>query len=90
MRSRCSRSIITTSASFSPSSSRCEHLDAHLRDPVGISVDGPTTRTRAPIVFSRMMLERATRECRMSPQIATVSPSSRPLARRIVSASSSA
>ena len=36
------------------------------------------------------MLERATRECRMSPQIATVSPSMRPRLRRIVSASSSA
>ncbi len=36
------------------------------------------------------MLERATRECRMSPQIATVSPCIRPLRRRIVSASSSA
>ena len=36
------------------------------------------------------MLERATRECRMSPQIATFSPDSRPFRRRIVSASSSA
>ena len=46
----------------------------------GISVGGPTTRTRLPIVVSRWMLERATRECRMSPQIATVSPSQPPLA----------
>ncbi len=36
------------------------------------------------------MFERATRECSTSPQIATVSPSSRPLRRRMVSASSSA
>ena len=36
------------------------------------------------------MLERATRECRTSPQIATVRPSMRPLLRRMVSASSSA
>ena len=35
-------------------------------------------------------MERATRECMMSPQIATTSPSIRPLLRRIVSASSSA
>ena len=48
------------------------------------------TRTRAPSVLSRRMLERATRECRMSPQIATISPSMRPLWRRMVSASSSA
>ncbi len=43
--------------------------------PGGSSVEGATTRTRAPSVLSRMMLERATRECRMSPQIATVRPS---------------
>ncbi len=36
------------------------------------------------------MFERATRLCRMSPQIATVRPSIRPLRRRMVSASSSA
>ena len=47
-------------------------------------------RTRAPSVFSTLMLERATRLCRMSPQMATVSPATRPLTRRIVSASSSA
>ena len=48
--------------------------------PGGSSVEGATTRTRAPSVLSRMMLERATRECRMSPQIATVRPSMRALA----------
>ena len=31
-------------------------------------------RTRAPSVFSTLMLERATRMCRMSPQMATVRP----------------
>ena len=58
--------------------------------PVGKSVEGATTRTRAPSALSSMMLERATRECRMSPQIATISFDSGPLARRMVSASSSA
>jgi hypothetical protein len=58
--------------------------------PAGNNVEGATTRTRAPSAFRRMMLERATRECRMSPQIATVSRAMRPLARRMVSASSSA
>ncbi len=58
--------------------------------PGGSSVDGATTRTRAPMVVSRMMLERATRECITSPQIAIRRPSSRPLLRRIVRASSRA
>ena len=38
-------------------------------------MEGATTRTRAPSVFSRRMLERATREWRMSPQMATIRPS---------------
>ena len=58
--------------------------------PGGSSVEGATRRTRAPSAASRIMFERATRECRMSPQIATTRPSIRPLLRRIVSASSSA
>ena len=36
------------------------------------------------------MFERATRECAMSPQIATISPAILPLWRRMVSASSKA
>jgi len=56
----------------------------------GSSVRGATTRTRAPIVFSNAMFERATRLCRTSPQIATASPPSWPLRRRIVKASSNA
>ncbi len=47
-------------------------------------------RTLAPSVFSTLMLERATRECRISPQMATTRPAIRPLARRIVRASSRA
>ena len=42
---------------------------------VGIRVGGPTTRTRAPMICSRWMFERATRLCMMSPQIATSRPS---------------
>ena len=56
-----------------------EDLDAEALDAGGSSVEGATTRTRAPSVLSRRMFERATRECRMSPQIATVSPSIRAL-----------
>ena len=42
------------------------------------------------MTLSNAMFERATRLCKTSPQIATVSPPSRPLRWRIVSASSSA
>ncbi len=58
--------------------------------PGGSSVEGATTRTRAPSALSRMMFERATREFRMSPQMVTTSRSIRPLLRRMVSASSNA
>ena len=56
----------------------------------GSRVGGAMTRTRAPMVLSRWMLERATRLCRMSPQMATVRPARRPRRRRMVSASRSA
>ena len=56
----------------------------------GRRVGGPTTRTRAPMMFNKWMFERPTRLCSTSPQIATKSPLRRPLRRRIVSASSSA
>ena len=58
--------------------------------PGASSVGGAITRTRAPMVVSRWMLERATRLCLMSPQIATSSPARLPRRRRMVSASSSA
>ena len=72
MRSRCRRSIITTSASFSPSSIEWKTSTPISAMPAGSSVDGATTRTRAPSAFSSRMLERATRECSTSPQIATI------------------
>ena len=59
-------------------------------DSEGSRVGGAITRTRAPMVFSRWMFERATRLWLMSPQMATRRPSSRPRRRRMVSASSSA
>ena len=55
-----------------------------------MSVGGPISRTRASIRPSSRMFERATRLCAMSPQMATIRRASRPFARRIVSASSSA
>ena len=90
MRSRCRRSIMTTSAP-----STAFHMSVKTSAPsrsgaAGSSVDGAAMRTRAPSALSTMMLERATRQCRMSPQMATVRPAMRPLARRMVSASSSA
>jgi len=90
MRSRCSRSIITMSASRSPSRMSRVASTPNRSMPEGISVEGATTRTRAPSALSRMMFERATRECRTSPQITTINRSMRPLLRRMVSASSSA
>ena len=56
----------------------------------GSRVGGAMTRTPAPMVLSSRMLERATRLCITSPQIATRSPWIRPKRRRMVSASSSA
>ncbi len=38
----------------------------------GSKVEGPMTRRRAPKRDKRRILERATRECRISPQIATI------------------
>src|SRR5437660_5825788 len=90
MRSRCRRSIITMSAPASPSRMSRYTSTPNRSMPGGSRVEGATTRTRAPSVLSRMMFDRATRECRMSPQIVTTRPSMRPLLRRMVSASSSA
>ena len=77
MRSRCRRSIMTISAPLRPSRMSRATSTPKCSMPGGSSVEGATTRTRAPMALSRMMLERATRECRMSPQIATSRPSMR-------------
>ena len=90
MRSRWRRSIITTSAPSSPRRMSWNTSTPSRAASAGIKVGGPTIRTRAFMVRSRWMLLRATRLCSRSPQIATTSPSSRPLRRRMVSASSSA
>src|SRR5712692_3921760 len=58
--------------------------------PRGISGGGPTSVTRAPIRTSAWMFERATRECRTSPTIATCSPSILPSSSSIVYRSSRA
>ena len=75
MRSRCRRSIMTMSALRRPSRMSRQTSTPKFSMPGGSRVEGATTRTRAPSVLSRMMLERATRECMMSPQMATVSAS---------------
>ena len=90
MRSLCRRSIITMSTSASPRPMSWNTSTPSRSIAAGNRVRGATTRTRAPMMLRSAMFERATRLCRMSPQIATMSPSSRPLRRRIVSASSSA
>lgn len=90
MRSFCRRSIITTSAPFNPSSMSVKVATCIRPIAGGVSVGGATTRTSLPSSVSARMFERATRLCNTSPQIAIVSPSTRPSRRRIVSASSSA
>jgi hypothetical protein len=91
IRSFWMRSIITTSApSTASASERQTRTPRASSAPRGIIVAGPVTRTREPNRRSRWALERATRLWAMSPQMATSRFSRRPLARRMVSASSSA
>ncbi|MNN49301.1 hypothetical protein D3C81_1638190 [compost metagenome] len=57
--------------------------------PIGSRVFGAITRMSGqPRVFRASMFERATRECRMSPTMATERFSNPPLCRRMVSMSS--
>src|SRR3989339_57146 len=56
----------------------------------GMSVSGPQTQRSAPMVARPHMLERATRECRISPTMATLRPLSAPQRSRMVSMSSRA
>ncbi|MCY1270905.1 hypothetical protein D9M70_194490 [compost metagenome] len=90
MRSRCRRSMITTSTSFRPSSALVNTRTPYsCSSPVGSRVRGATTRMSGqPRVFRAIMFERATRECRMSPTMATESLVKSPLCRRMVSMSS--
>ena len=90
MRSRCKRSIITTSTSFKPSCISSKISQPKVSMPEGISVGGAINRMRFSIFPNRIMFERATRECAISPQIAMLSRCKRPFARWIVKASSSA
>ena len=86
-RSRWMRSIITTSASRTPAASSVWSSAPKAARSRGTSVGGPTRRTVDPSARSACRFERATRLCRMSPTIATVSPSRRPRCSRIVSRS---
>ena len=95
MRSRCRRSIITTSAPTSASSKSRVTWQPCRVSSSGSSDSGAQTRisieddSPAPSVRSACRSERATRECLMSPMIATLSfEKSRPLAWRRVSMSS--
>ena len=82
IRSRWTRSIITASASGSTASmsydvSKPAAAD-HAPIPLGISVGGATTVTRAPSLVRHWTLERKTRLWVRSPMIATWRPSSEP------------
>src|SRR3954467_15957366 len=90
MRSFCSRSITTTSASLRPSRMEWNTLTPSASTPFGSSVCGATTRTSGtPSVVKPWMSERATRECRMSPTTAHVRRQKSFLECRIVKRSSS-
>ena len=90
IRSRCTRSIITTSALGRLASRSYETPAGQASTPTGSRVGGATRVTSAPRVASSSTLERATRLCSTSPTTATRRPSRRPSRRRIVYASSSA
>ena len=97
MRSVWRRSIITTSAPSSASSKLAKALAPIASIPAGINAGGAHKRTSAPKACRHNRFDLATRLCRMSPQITTLSPvksSARsPLSRkawRSASASSSA
>ena len=89
-RSRCRRNAITTSAPASPVRRLVCSSAPQKPNSGGSRVGGPTRRTFAPKVVSASKLERATRLCRRSPTIATVSPVISPLRWRIVRRSSNA
>ena len=77
-RSRCMRSIITASqrrrTAWRSRSIATPALSCSASS--GKSSTGPQSTTRAPSRGSSIALERATRECRMSPTIAIVFPAS--------------
>ena len=73
MRSFCSLSMITTSQPSMPCAMSWKTRTPRRSTAVGISVFGAITRrSGTPSVFSAWICERATRECRMSPTIATL------------------
>ena len=84
--------MMMTSTPAMPSSISLKTWTPRLsRVSVGSRVFGPTTRTsETPRVFSASIWERATRECRMSPMIATFRGVKSPLCCRIVNMSSMA
>ena len=87
IRSSCRRSTLRTSAHSIASSTRRSTVTPRSAMPRGMSEWGPHTATWAPSFVRPQMLERATRECRMSPTRHTFTPSIRPSLSRIVSRS---
>src|SRR5438309_6045839 len=90
MRSSWSRNTFSTSDHSIASSMRRNRHTPSCSMPRGISVSGPHTPTSAPSFNSPQMLERATRECRISPTRQTLSPAIFPCRSRMVSRSISA
>ena len=78
MRSRWMRSVITASAPRIASSTVGATLEPSDSTPAGMRVAGPASVTSTPRAASPKQAERATRECPMSPTIATRRPSKPP------------
>src|ERR1017187_10897258 len=89
-RSFCTRSIMTTSAPSTASSTRVTTRAPVRSISTGSSVAGPDNVSPAPISDRSNPCGRATRVGETSPQIATRRPARDPFARRIVKASSRA
>src|SRR5881397_613905 len=77
IRSSCRRCTLRTSAHSIASSTRRSTVTPRSAMPRGMSEWGPHTATWAPSFVRPQMLERATRECSMSPTRHTFTPSIR-------------
>ena len=74
MRSRCSAQHHHDVGVLDAFAHVVKHARAPVSAPAGISVGGPIRRTLAPSRLSSATLERATRECSTSPQMAIGEP----------------
>src|SRR5690606_27893768 len=83
-------SILATSHHCSALRKSCSTLTPSERIYFGISVVGPQTITSAPCFCKQRILDSATRECNISPIIATLRPATSPKRSRIENESNKA